>query len=235
MLTKLLMHTGNQADSNGVLYALYWNHMYMCSKFPIAINYQSANRWHATITMRTNATFRLWLAIAYYEGANHTMIWNEFISEMSSVCHGWAQINTAEHLRCLIFHVLLNSLTIKITKIGVWKRQMAFFMRSSFHYYTVCPKHFTLQAKIAHCSSMEVFDGWQQSVIIMSSAFLQLPWSYIHMYIVVKPSTAATIILGNWFYLFRLLHTTTKTAKKFLKNHYGNCSPCMKLLQKLLQ
>ena len=126
MLTKLLMHTGNQADSNGVLYALYWNHMYMCSKFPIAINYQSANRWHATITMRTNATLRLWLAITYYEGANHTMIWNEFISEMSSVCHGWAQINTAEHLRCLIFHVLLNSLTIKITKIGVWKRQMAF-------------------------------------------------------------------------------------------------------------
>ena len=96
------------------------------------------------------------------------MIWNQFVSEKSSVRHGWAWSNIAKHLRLFILHILVNRLTIKITEIEVWRHKMAFLICSYFFSFL---KHFTLKSKIAQCSRKEVFDGWQQSVIINVKAF----------------------------------------------------------------
>ena len=56
-----------------------------------------------------------------------TVIWNQFASEKSSVRHGWTLIKATKYLGLFILHILLNSLTIKITETGVWRQQMFFF------------------------------------------------------------------------------------------------------------
>ena len=69
--------------------------------------------------------FRLSL-LHIMEEQSITVIWNQFVSEKSSVHHGWAVINATKHLGLFILHLLLKSLPIKITDIGVWRHQISY-------------------------------------------------------------------------------------------------------------
>ena len=56
-----------------------------------------------------------------------TVVWNQFVSEKSSVLqYGWAVINATKRLGLFILHLLLKSLPIKSTDIWVWRHQILY-------------------------------------------------------------------------------------------------------------